>query len=138
VILLVEDDGPVRAVTSRILTGAGYQVVEAASGQIALELGNRPGARFDLVLSDVVMPGISGLDTVNQLRLRHPDLPCVFMTGFSVERSGALEARVARGARQALRSRLAARDRVRGAVRRPEAGDLTQSSLRASTSRARG
>jgi two-component system cell cycle sensor histidine kinase/response regulator CckA len=92
VILLVEDDGPVRAVTSRILTGAGYQVVEAASGQIALELGNRPGARFDLVLSDVVMPGISGLDTVNQLRLRHPDLPCVFMTGFSVERSGALEA----------------------------------------------
>src|SRR5262249_45825423 len=59
-VLLVEDDDPVREVARRILAGAGYHVVAAAGGAEALRICREPAVVVDLVLTDVMMPGMSG------------------------------------------------------------------------------
>jgi signal transduction histidine kinase len=81
-VLLVEDNAEVAAVVAGMLHAAGYSVTAAASGTAALaRLG--AGERFDLVLSDIVMEGLSGLDLAAQIRDREPNLPVVLMTGYS-------------------------------------------------------
>ena len=82
-ILLVEDDDAVRQVTRRILERAGYTVVEASSGQEALEVLDRTEDPIDMVLSDVVMPELDGVEFAEELRARTPELPLVFMSGYS-------------------------------------------------------
>lgn len=83
-VLLVEDEAPVRRATRRILQRAGYQVVDAADGSLALDAAHREAP--DLLLSDLAMPGgLTGVDVAEQLRARRPDLPVVLMTGHSGE-----------------------------------------------------
>ena len=78
-IIVVEDEDAIRTLTHRILTRHGYQVVEAASPAAALELDVQP----DLLLTDVVMPGMSGKDMADRMRESHPALPVLFMSGYT-------------------------------------------------------
>ena len=81
-VLLVEDDEAVRAFGQRTLSGLGYRVVVASSGQDALDLV-AGGAVADMVVTDVVMPGIQGPELVDRLRESCPDLPALFVSGFA-------------------------------------------------------
>jgi len=78
-ILLVEDDEQFRRMLQRTLERAGYRVVPAADGREAL---NRIDAvRPDLVLTDLIMPDMEGLETIQALRRREPPPPIVAMSG---------------------------------------------------------
>jgi len=79
-ILLVDDDDSVRDVTSAMLDGMGYQVVEANSADMAL---NKLDPAIDLVLTDFAMPGTNGAELAHMIRRRHPTLPIVFITGYA-------------------------------------------------------
>jgi PAS domain S-box-containing protein len=81
-ILLVEDEPAVRTAAARILRADGYGVVEASSPAAAIELAG-PGARIDLLVTDMVMPGMSGRDLSRNLRANRPDLGVVYMSGYS-------------------------------------------------------
>ena len=82
-VLLVEDNKDVRQFAEELLTDLGCQVDLAWSGEVALSM--LESATPDLVFSDVVMPGMSGLELANELRRRHPRLPVLLTTGYSDE-----------------------------------------------------
>ncbi len=82
VILLVEDEASVRRIASRVLRSLGYDVVEAASGTEALAVER---ADIDLLVTDLVMPGVSGRELADRLRQRRPDLRILFMSGYSAD-----------------------------------------------------
>jgi PAS domain S-box-containing protein len=82
-ILVVEDEAALRAIVERILTRAGYQVITAASGPDALAVAQTQGGRIDLLLSDVVMPDMSGLDLAEALARDHPQMRIVLMSGYT-------------------------------------------------------
>lgn len=84
-ILVVEDDRDVREVALAVLEGAGYRVVEAASGDEAYRLLlSHPDMRIDLLFTDVVMPGcLDGIDLANAARALHPQLRVLYTTGFA-------------------------------------------------------
>lgn len=83
-ILVVEDEDMVRAVAERALTRQGYSVVTAEDGEIALEIiAERQD--FDLILSDVVMPGMDGPAMARELRETLPHIPILFMSGYAEE-----------------------------------------------------
>jgi DNA-binding NtrC family response regulator len=79
-ILLIDDDPGVRDSMERTLRAAGYGVQSAASGEEGFELAR--GGAFDVILSDMRMPGISGLDILRQLRDMRVDSAFIIMTGF--------------------------------------------------------
>ncbi|MEZ6038177.1 MAG: ATP-binding protein [Planctomycetota bacterium] len=81
-VLLVEDQDDVRRVLVRILERLGCSVHPVESGTAAVEWLQEPGRAVDIVVSDVVMPGLQGLDLVAALRERIPDLPIVFLSGY--------------------------------------------------------
>jgi signal transduction histidine kinase/ActR/RegA family two-component response regulator len=81
-VLLVEDNDEVAELTSEMLQGLGFRARRVASAAAALRLLEE-GAAIDLVLSDIVMPGMSGVELATELRRRHPDLPVILMTGYS-------------------------------------------------------
>ncbi len=84
VILLVEDEDPVRDIAVRALKMRGYTVLEAASAELALDLMEErlsEGAEIDLIVSDVVMPGMDGPTMVKELRRMGVKAPLVFMSG---------------------------------------------------------
>ncbi len=83
-ILLVEDDPEVRELVAEILGDYGYRVVPASRPAEALELGSG-GQRIDLLLTDVVMPEMSGRDLAARLTARHPALRVLYMSGYSDE-----------------------------------------------------
>lgn len=80
-ILLAEDEDAVRMLAARILKGAGYRVVSAADGFEALRLAEAHAGTFDLLLTDIVMPGMSGSVLAKRLRGQRPDLRVLFMSG---------------------------------------------------------
>ena len=83
-VLLVEDEPMVRAVAERALTRHGYQVITADNGEDALEVlaRNEP---VDLLISDVVMPGMDGPTMVELARKTRPELKILFMSGYAEE-----------------------------------------------------
>jgi two-component system, cell cycle sensor histidine kinase and response regulator CckA len=83
-VLLVDDEAGVRAVASRVLEGCGYHVVTASSGEEALARCLE-GLEPDIVITDVVMPGINGDQLVARLRAQRADLRVLFTSGFSAE-----------------------------------------------------
>jgi two-component system cell cycle sensor histidine kinase/response regulator CckA len=83
-VLLVEDEPMVRAVAERALTRHGYTVITADSGEDALEVIGR-GEEIDLLISDVVMPGMDGPAMVEEARKQRPDLKVLFMSGYAEE-----------------------------------------------------
>ena len=83
VVLVVEDEATVRALAARMLTGAGYRTLEAGGPVEALELLARSEVGVDVVLSDVIMPGMSGGQFAERLARSHPGLPVIFMSGYT-------------------------------------------------------
>jgi nitrogen-specific signal transduction histidine kinase len=83
VILVVEDEEAVREVVTRILTRAGYQVIPAANAKDALEIITNSAIRIDAMLTDVVMPGLSGPELANRLRDVRPQVPILLMSGYT-------------------------------------------------------
>lgn len=81
-ILLVEDEPAVRNLAARILSRNGYTVVPAADGGEALELCLDETQHFDLLVSDVVLPGIHGRVLVERLRATRPHLKVLYMSGY--------------------------------------------------------
>ncbi len=84
-ILLVEDDEAVRVTTTAILEGAGYHVLTAGSALVAIELARMRDTSIDLVLTDVVMPVMSGAEMLPLLRAFRPGLKAIFMSGYAGE-----------------------------------------------------
>ena len=83
VVLLVEDEAPVRAFAARALQMRGYTVLEAESGEAALELLEDDDLKVDLFVSDVVMPGINGPTWVREAYEKRPQSSTVFVSGYS-------------------------------------------------------
>ena len=82
-ILVAEDEEQVRRVAARALMEAGYQVLEAANGREALEQAARAPARIRLVLTDVVMPEMSGRELAERLAILLPGTPVLFTSGYT-------------------------------------------------------
>jgi two-component system, cell cycle sensor histidine kinase and response regulator CckA len=82
-ILLVEDAQPLRKLAQTLLMGAGFRVLSAGSGEEALEIASTCGVTFDLLLTDVVMPGMNGRLLAEQLLPRQPGMKVLFMSGYT-------------------------------------------------------
>jgi two-component system cell cycle sensor histidine kinase/response regulator CckA len=82
-LLLVEDDDALRAVAVRMLRTAGYSVLDAADASSALQIVSDPAERIDLVVTDVVLPGMGGRDLAAQIALTRPGLPVLFTSGYT-------------------------------------------------------
>ncbi|MBI2878062.1 MAG: response regulator [Candidatus Tectomicrobia bacterium] len=86
-VLLVEDEEEVRGFVARVLRENGYVVWEAASGGEALDRFERERGAFDLLFSDVILPDRSGLQLVDQLRFRNPELRVLLGSGYLDQKS---------------------------------------------------
>jgi two-component system cell cycle sensor histidine kinase/response regulator CckA len=86
--LLVEDDSAVRGLVSTALRRHGYRVVEAVSGEQALAVAETVREHVDLILSDVVMPGMQGPELVAQLSVKWPHSKVLYMSGYPADAFG--------------------------------------------------
>jgi PAS domain S-box-containing protein len=96
-VLLIEDDAQLRMTIRRVLEACGYRVMEANGSAQALEFCESHADAIDLVLSDMVMPGLSGPETVDRIRQHRNHAKVLFMSGYSdhaVFRHGPAQARV--------------------------------------------
>ena len=84
-ILFCEDDDAVRCVTRRILERAGYEVLPATTGDRVVEMMREQGGNVDLLITDVVMPGMSGPELAGRMREEYPGLKVLFVSGFAAE-----------------------------------------------------
>jgi two-component system cell cycle sensor histidine kinase/response regulator CckA len=91
-ILLVEDDAMFRGLLREVLNGQGYQVLTAEHPAAALELAAAHGDALRLLLSDVVMPGGTGVDLARQLSSRYPGMKVVLMSGYTDDALASREA----------------------------------------------
>jgi len=89
-VLVAEDQPEVRRLVTQVLSSAGYQVLEAVSGEDALERCRERNCAIDLLLTDIVMPGMSGMELYMAARVNCPGLRVVYMSGYS---NAALEER---------------------------------------------
>jgi CheY-like chemotaxis protein len=92
--MLVEDDDMVRKMSGDILTGLGYTVLEAENGEDALQVCSRSQGKVDLLLSDVVMPKMSGPALATKMQELCPETKVLFMSGYTendIVKHGVLE-----------------------------------------------
>ncbi len=82
VVLVAEDESPVRRITCAALISAGYRVLEAEDGKKALELARSFEGRIDLLLTDVVMPGVNGWQLAGEMEKTRPGLGVLFLSGY--------------------------------------------------------
>jgi two-component system cell cycle sensor histidine kinase/response regulator CckA len=82
-ILLVEDSEPLRKLVKTYLDSAGFRVFSAECGEAALELSTRIGVTLDLLLTDVVMPGMNGRVLAEHLLSRQPGMKVLYMSGYT-------------------------------------------------------
>ena len=87
-ILLVEDDGAVRGLAHTVLRSSGYTVYDARDGEEALAIAQHRGGSVDLLITDVVMPGVSGRELAARLNLEYPVLRVLYTSGYSKEPTG--------------------------------------------------
>ena len=81
--MLVEDEDAVRLFTSKALTHKGYEIIEAPTGDIALEILKEHKNKIDLLISDVMMPGIDGLSLARKIRIQYPKIKVILVSGYS-------------------------------------------------------
>jgi CheY-like chemotaxis protein len=81
-ILIVDDTEPLREMIGRVLAGFGYTVLVAKDGAQALDVSEKHHGQIDLLLTDVVMPGIGGPELAVRLRMRRPSLRVLLMSGY--------------------------------------------------------
>jgi PAS domain S-box-containing protein len=86
-VLVVEDDEPVRALLRDVLASHGYRVLEASTGPAALELVAGHHGPLDLLITDVVMPGMSGTTLAEEIDRVRPGMPVLFLSGYDAEAS---------------------------------------------------
>jgi DNA-binding NtrC family response regulator len=82
-VLVVEDEDSLRVLMERALQARGYQVVSASDGEQAIAVDARVAGQIDLLLSDVVMPGLSGPDLAQRLVRRRPQMKVLYVSGFT-------------------------------------------------------
>jgi PAS domain S-box-containing protein len=82
-ILVVEDEAPIRALICRVLKGKGYDVFDADSGVEAMSLARFGGTSIDLLVTDVVMPGMNGLEISERLSQLFPALKVIYISGYA-------------------------------------------------------
>jgi PAS domain S-box-containing protein len=82
-VLVVEDDANVRSMICQVLSRSGYRVLESANGQAGVEMCAEHAATIDLVVTDMVLPGLSGQELRELVRLERPQLKFLFMTGYT-------------------------------------------------------
>jgi len=82
-VMLVEDEDPVRIFGARALRNKGYTVIEARSGEAALELMGTTNDKIDLLITDVVMPKMDGPSLVREVRESQPDMKVIFISGYT-------------------------------------------------------
>lgn len=122
-VLVVDDEPEVRNITSRLLRSLGYSVVDVGDPLHAVAL-SQAGTAFDVLLTDVMMPGLNGRELAHRLCGLRPGLPVVYMSGYSTEalfRDGILERGTPFLSKPFLRDELAARVREALEARRPSA-----------------
>ena len=86
IIMLVEDEDAVRTFGSRALKNKGYQVIEADSGESAWEILQGENIKIDLLISDVIMPKMDGPTLVTKMRVKMPNIPVIFISGYAEDR----------------------------------------------------
>lgn len=84
-ILVAEDEEPLRELAGEVLQSLGYTVLSAGSGADALQLAGQFSSRIDLLLTDVIMPGMSGRDLAERLISLRPGISVVYMSGYTSE-----------------------------------------------------
>ena len=81
-VLIVDDEEPISGLVERVLSRAGYETAVAADGAEALKIAEEKGP-FDLLLADVVMPGMQGDELGRRLRASDPELKILYLTGYT-------------------------------------------------------
>jgi two-component system cell cycle sensor histidine kinase/response regulator CckA len=97
-VLLVEDESSVRGVIEKVLSGNGYRVLLACDGSEAIRVSGEHEGRIDLLVTDVVMPGMGGREVASRLETARPGLKVLLMSGYSenvISHHGVLEAGLA-------------------------------------------
>jgi signal transduction histidine kinase len=82
-VLVVDDEAIIRRTTHAMLDGLGYRVLEANGGRQALEVLKNPPAPVDVVILDMIMPGMDGRQTAHRLKKRYPEIKVLISSGFS-------------------------------------------------------
>jgi DNA-binding NtrC family response regulator len=82
-VLVVDDDDRVRRLCARSLQMQGYNVMEASGGWEAIELVAQHAREIDVVVTDIVMPDLDGIELVARLRAAHPELAVILMSGYA-------------------------------------------------------
>jgi two-component system cell cycle sensor histidine kinase/response regulator CckA len=85
VVLVVEDERPVRRLVARVLERRGYRVLQAEDGEEALALARQVGAPIDLMVVDLVMPGLNGREVAERLTPSQPGMAVVFISGYTAD-----------------------------------------------------
>ena len=80
-VLLVEDNVSIREATEKILRECGYVVLDAGSGEEAIAIARRHTGKIDVLLADIDMPGMNGVETANQIRPEQPELRVLYVSG---------------------------------------------------------
>jgi len=94
-ILLADDEPSLRAAVAEYLRGTGYRVLESQSAHDAVELARTHSASIDVLLTDVVMPGLRGTELAQQVQELCPDVQVIYISGYA---QGLPEAQVPKGA----------------------------------------
>lgn len=89
-ILLVEDDPPVRTVAVEVLTSQGYRVLACASGAEALAVASNPANSIDLLITDIIMPQMNGIEVAERFMQVRPQLPILLVSGYVADLPDAL------------------------------------------------
>jgi len=82
-VLLVEDDPGVRRLAHEVLSGAGYRVLVAEGGEVALSLAREHASQIALLITDMCLPGTNGADVADSIRVVCPRIKCLFVSGFT-------------------------------------------------------
>jgi CheY-like chemotaxis protein len=84
-ILLVDDEEMIQMVARAMLQKLGYGVIVAASGAEAVDIIDRDGSNVNMVILDMIMPGMDGNQTFDRLREMRPDLPVLLSSGYAID-----------------------------------------------------
>jgi len=93
-IMVVDDEPVLRGVAARLLEKLGYKVIQAQDGENAVEIFREQGRTVNLVLMDMVMPGMNGLQAIEHLRAMNPKVPIILCTGYGDSKGKVLPADV--------------------------------------------